>query len=341
MRTTSRTPATEVLIGTGVRAKLRPRVEALGPDRPVVAIIDAPVAAAFPDLVPTTWRQISLPGGEACKSFATLEQTLRQMAQWELDRTTILVAIGGGVIGDLGGLVASMFLRGIELIQVPTTLLAMLDSSVGGKTAINLPEGKNLVGTFHAAHLMLADLEFVANLPPEQLQSGLGEALKMGIGFSSELFELLESEAESIAAGDPPLLTRVVKMCIDEKQKAVAADPRETTGRRQCLNLGHTLAHALEAMSNYTMLHGHAVAQGLHFALDVALQQRKLAPDDADRCRRLLGLYGFAPTAVPPSEQLLPFFLRDKKMAGGMLHMVLPTAIGACETHPMAPSEIG
>jgi 3-dehydroquinate synthetase len=333
-------PTTEILIGTGVRAELRPRVDALGADRSVVALLDDPVAAAYPDLVPEGWRRIPLPGGESCKSFATLEKVLRQMAQWELDRRTIVVAIGGGAVGDLGGLAASMFLRGVDLIQVPTTLLAMLDSSVGGKTAINVPEGKNLVGTFHPAHLMLADLDFTASLPREQLLSGLGEALKMGIGFSTELFELLESESVSITSGDPQLLTRVVQMCVDEKQKTVEADPHETTGRRRCLNLGHTLAHALEAMSDYTMPHGHAVVQGLYFILDVAVATNTLAKDDADRCSRLLDLYGFTRQPTPPRSELLVFFSRDKKMESGMLHMVLPTAIGSCETRPMAPDAV-
>jgi 3-dehydroquinate synthase len=330
---------TTILIGAGVRSELPAHVAALGPDRPVVALIDEPVLASHPDIVAADWRRIPLPGGERCKSFATLENVLRQLARWELDRKTVLVAIGGGAVGDLGGLTASLFLRGVDLIQVPTTLLAMLDSSVGGKTAINLPEGKNLVGTFHPPGVMIADLDLVKSLPREQLLSGLGEALKMGIGFNAELFELLESEADAILGGDPALLTQVVQFCVDEKIATVRDDPFESTGRRRCLNLGHTLAHAIESLSEYSVPHGHAVAHGLHFALDLAVTRGVMPAADAARCHRLIDRYGFGREPVPPPDALLPFFARDKKMEGGQLHMVLPSAIGACATYPLPPED--
>ena len=330
---------TTILIGAGTRARLPDHVTALGADRPVVALVDEPVLAAHADVVAAGWKRIPLPGGESCKSFATLENVLRQLARWKLDRKTVIVAIGGGAVGDLGGLTASLFLRGVDLIQVPTTLLAMLDSSVGGKTAINLPEGKNLVGSFHQPLVMIADLDLVRSLPREQLLSGLGEALKMGIGFNAELFQLLESQSDAILGGDPELLTRVVKICIEEKIATVRADPFESNGGRRRLNLGHTLAHALESLSEYTVLHGHAVAHGLHFAIDIAVARGVMPDDDATRSHRLVDLYGFGREPVPPADALLPFFARDKKMEGGQLHMVLPTAIGACATFPIPPDE--
>ncbi len=330
---------TMILIGAGARAELPDHVSALGADRPVVALIDEPVLATHPDLVSADWFRIPLPGGEACKSFATLEDVLRQLAFRELGRETVIVAIGGGAVGDLGGLTASLFLRGVDLIQVPTTLLAMLDSSVGGKTAINLPEGKNLVGSFHAPLVMIADLDLVRSLPHAQLLSGLGEALKMGIGFNAGLFELLESEVDAILSADPELLTRVVRICVDEKIATVRADPFESNGQRRCLNLGHTLAHALESLSKYTMLHGYAVAHGLHFAIDIAAARGVMQAGDAERSRQLLDRYGFGREPAPPAEALVPFFARDKKMEGGQLHMVLPTAIGSCATFPIPPEE--
>jgi len=293
-----------------------------------------------PELVPEHWPRLLLAGGETAKNFSTLEQVLRALAQAKLDRRAVLVALGGGSIGDLTGLAASLYLRGIDFVQVPTTLLAMLDSSVGGKTAINLQEGKNLVGTFWPPQLMLADVDLVQSLPKEQLYSGLAEALKMGIGFSDGLFELMSSQRDGILATTPELLVDVVARAVEKKIDTVEADPEEQTGRRRCLNLGHSLGHALEAHSDYTMLHGHAVARGIHFAVNLSGRRGIMDGASAAQCHELLEDYGFAQTELPPASELLPYLARDKKMQDGRLHMVLPTAIGACETVPLALEEL-
>lgn len=331
---------TTILIGAGLQREVTEAIRSMGDQRQVCALVDETIARSYPDWIPADWQRIELAGGEGCKTFEALERVLRQMIEWRLDRRTVLVAMGGGTIGDLGGLVASLFLRGIDLIQVPTTLLAMLDSSVGGKTAINVPEGKNLVGTFWPPQFMVADVELLASLPEAELLSGLGEALKMGIGFSRELFELLEQDRDAIRGGDPTLLARVVSMAVEHKITTVEADPFETTGRRRCLNLGHTLGHALESLSNYSMLHGHAVAQGLHFALDVAARDQHLTKDDADRCHALVESYGFSQEPIPPAAELLPYFERDKKIQDGELHFVVPTGIGSCQTVPYRPLQL-
>lgn len=331
---------TSILIGAGIRTRLDEELRGMGATGTIVALVDPVVRASHPEVVADDWRCIELPGGEGCKTFRVLEDVLRQMAQWRLDRGTVLVAIGGGTIGDLGGLVATLYLRGIELVQVPTTLLAMLDSSVGGKTAINIEEGKNLVGTFWPPKIMLADVEFAESLPPAHLLSGLAEAIKMGIGFDLQLFELLEKHRDEILGGDPQRLAEVVTMAVQNKIDTVESDPFETTGRRQCLNLGHTLAHALEALSDFQMLHGHAVAQGLHFCLDIAVDRDLLAAADSERCRALLCSYGFEPEPLPPSGDLIPYFARDKKMSEGLLHFVVPTGIGACRTEPCDPASL-
>jgi 3-dehydroquinate synthetase len=216
----------------------------------------------------------------------------------------------------------------------------MLDSSVGGKTAINIAEGKNLIGTFWPPRVMLADVEFARSLPADHLRSGVAEAIKMAIGFDAGLFELLAAESARILAGDPQLLTQMVTLAVQAKIRTVEADPLETLGRRRCLNLGHTLAHALEALSDYRMLHGHAVAQGLHFALDVAERCRLIETSAAQRCRALLLTYGFVRQPIPTGDALLPFFERDKKMAAGLLHFVVPTAIGTCRTEGMTPRQL-
>jgi 3-dehydroquinate synthase len=331
---------TRVLVGSGLTRKLQEHVAMLGASRQVFAVVDQAVHDLHPDLVPEQWPQFLLAGGETVKNFVTLEQLLRALAQAKMDRGALLVALGGGSTGDLAGLAASLYLRGIDVVQVPTTLLAMLDASVGGKTAINLPEGKNLVGTFWPPRLMLADVDLVQSLPADQLRSGLAEALKMGIGFSAELFELLSNHRKDILAATPALLVDVVARAVEQKIATVEADPEEQSGQRRRLNLGHTLGHALEAHSNYTMLHGHAVARGLHFAIALAGRRRLMEQDQVVRCHELLESYGFAQTALPPADELLPYLARDKKMQDGRLHMVLPTAIGACRTVPMNLSEL-
>ena len=331
---------TRILVGSGLVGALQRHVGELGTARRVFAVVDQTVHDLHPGLVPEHWPRLLLAGGEAAKNFSTLEQLLRSLAQAELDRRAILVALGGGSIGDLAGLVASLYLRGIDFVQVPTTLLAMLDSSVGGKTAINLQEGKNLVGTFWPPRLVLADVDLVQSLPKEQLHSGLAEALKMGIGFSDGLFKLMSSQRDGILAATPELLAEVVARAVAKKIDIVEADPEEQNGRRRCLNLGHSLGHALEAHSDYTMLHGHAVARGLHFAVELSGRRGIMDRAAAARCHELLESYGFAQTKLPPASELLPYLVRDKKMQDGQLHMVLPTAIGACMTVPMALEEL-
>lgn len=333
-------PATRILVGSGLAAKLPQHVAELGSKRRVFAAVDQAVHDLYPGLVPGHWPRVLLAGGEDTKNLQTLERLLRALAQAELDRQTILVAVGGGSIGDVAGLAASLFLRGIDLVQVPTTLLAMLDSSVGGKNAINLEEGKNLVGTIWPPRLVLADVDLINSLPNEQLYSGLAEALKMAIGFSDALFELMLSQREGILAATPELLVEVVAQAVEKKIDTVEADPTEQTGRRRCLNLGHSLGHALEAHSDYTMLHGHAVARGLHFAVELAARRKLLAPTAAARCHELLESYGFTETELPPVEDLLPYLARDKKMQEGRLHVVLPIAIGTCRTVPMVLEEL-
>lgn len=331
---------TAILIGAGVRSNLEEELRNINQQGTVLALIDPEVRQLHPSIIHSDWRCIEVAGGETCKSFRVLEDVLRQMAQWHLDRNTVLVAIGGGTIGDLGGLVATLYLRGIDLVQVPTTLLAMLDSSVGGKTAINIKEGKNLIGSFWPPKVMLADVELTGSLPHEQLLSGLAEAIKMGIGFNPELFDLLEQRRDEILSGDTELLTAIVTMAIQSKIETVEADPFETTGRRQCLNLGHTLAHALEAQSDFQILHGHAVAQGLHFSLSTAVSHDLLSVSEADRCHALLQAYGFSLEPLPAKQDLARFFAADKKMSAGQLHFVMPTGIGTCRTVPCAPDSL-
>jgi len=302
-------------------------------------LADTAVLRLFPELRLAT-PLLEIPGGERSKTMACLERVLVAMARHGLDRQARLIAIGGGSIGDLGGLAAALYARGITAIMVPTTLLAMVDSSVGGKTAVNLAEGKNLVGQFWPAAQVLIDPRFLVTLPAAEFQSGLGELLKMAIGLSPELFELLESERTAVLARDPAILEQAIVQALHAKIAVVESDPREQLGPRRKLNLGHTLAHALEAHSDYTIRHGMAVARGLFFALDIAQERNRLSATDAERCRSLLSAYGFRARELPPPTELLPFIRRDKKVCGDDVQLVLPDGIGHCDTMPVELSRL-
>ena len=300
-------------------------------DRPLVTarsgrflVADAGALAMHPDAVAAGVPRLDLPGGEGCKTFAGLEQVLRALAQARIPRDGEIVVLGGGAVCDLGSLAASLYLRGVAHVLVPTTLLAMLDASVGGKTAINLPEGKNLVGTFWPAREVVIDVGFVATQDETGFRSGLGEALKIAVGLDAELFALLQQQHALVMAREQAVLQRVIELALRTKQAIVARDPRER-GERKLLNLGHTLGHALEAHSGFTLPHGLAVARGILWVTERAQAQGVLPAGDAAAIRSLLAVYGFTAWPLPPAAELAPFLAVDKK--GGDL--VLPTAIGA------------
>ena len=324
-------PATEVLLAVDTTRDLDGMLARLGKGRARFALIDARVDALHTAALRGLEPRVTVSGGEAAKTFSVLEGVLRALARAEVDRDTVLVVVGGGSVGDLGGLAASLYARGLDFVLLPTTLLAMVDSSVGGKTAIDLPEGKNLVGTFHPARLVLLDLAFLRTLPEIEFRSGLGELLKVALGLSAELFALLEANADAVLARDPHTLAQCVRLALSAKIALVESDFHER-GVRRLLNLGHSLGHALEAHGGYTLPHGIAVARGLHFALRVAAQDSHLAAANVARARQLLARYGFQEDPLPPTAELLPFLRRDKKVRGDGIHFVVPTAIGASTT---------
>lgn len=331
-------PETEICLGVDL-TRDESGLLVLPSDRRCLALIDARVAEPHAVRIASLAPRLTMAGGEAAKSLAQLEAVLRALAQAEVGRQGLLYVVGGGSLGDLGGLAAALFARGIEFVLVPTTLLAMVDSSVGGKTAIDLPEGKNLVGTFHPARRVLIDLAFLSSLPELELRSGLGEVLKIAIGLSPELFEVLEQHAPAVLGKDPSAVLDVVELAVRAKIELVEADFHEH-GPRRLLNLGHTLGHALEAHGGFEVPHGLAVARGLHFALDVAERRRDLAADAASRARALLLRYGFERAVLPPRRTLAPFVRRDKKVEHDGLHFVLPTGVGRSHTVHLAIDEV-
>jgi 3-dehydroquinate synthase len=272
-----------------------------------------------------------VPAGEASKSLAQLDRLYTALAAMPADRRTTVVAVGGGVIGDLAGFAAATYNRGLRLVMVPTTLLAMVDSSVGGKTGINIPAGKNLVGAFHQPVLVWIDPTFLHSLPDREYRSGLAEVVKYGVIADADFFAELEGNVEPILSRDPDVVVRVVRRCCAIKADVVSRDEFETTGLRATLNYGHTFAHAFEAVAGYgSWRHGEAVAAGMVCAARLAERIGMIDASPARRQADLLARMGLptAPDRAWPIDRLIDAMRRDKKTLGGQLRFVLPTRLG-------------
>jgi shikimate kinase/3-dehydroquinate synthase len=292
------------------------------------ALADGLAAAGVPV------EHLLLPEGEAAKRMAVVEGAARALARLRAERSDPIVAIGGGALGDTAGFLAATWLRGVPVIHVPTTLVAQIDSSIGGKTAVDLPEGKNLVGAFHQPAAVIVDVRFLRTLPSRQLRGALGEAVKMAALGDERLFELLEADGRAIAAGEARahhdgLFAEVVERCGWAKIEVVSADEREQGGRIN-LNLGHSLAHAIEAAAGYEgILHGEAVAYGLRAACRIGVAVEVTPPERAARIEELLDVLDLGRAPLPyPLADVLAAVVTDKKHAGGRLRWVLPTATG-------------
>lgn len=278
---------------------------------------------------------VALPPGEGSKSFAGLEDLLARLLDLGLDRKDLVLALGGGVVGDLAGLAAALYMRGIGYIQAPTTLLAQVDSSVGGKTAIDTPHGKNLVGAFHNPRLVLADLGVLDTLPDRQMRAGFAEVLKAGLLADPAFFDWLEANGAAVLAREPEALEYAVARSVQVKAEIVEEDPTEQ-GRRALLNLGHTFGHALEAEAGYdeaALLHGEAVALGCVLAFRLSARLGLCDAAEADRVVRVIAESGL-PTEIGQvgafdPDGLLARMAGDKKSEGGRLNLVLADRIGA------------
>jgi 3-dehydroquinate synthase len=280
-----------------------------------------------------TVDMIIIEPGEESKSIASAECLWERMLEIGTDRQSVVMAVGGGVVGDLAGFVAATFARGLRFFQVPTTLLAQVDSSVGGKVGINLAGGKNMVGAFHQPLGVLIDTQTLDTLDDAQYLAGLGEVVKYGVSLDASLFELLEANVELLQQRDHGLLTDIITWCCRIKADIVVQDERETTGLRAKLNYGHTFAHAYETLAGYgTLLHGTAVAIGL---VDAAKLARELGRVDDNFVNRQIELnqqlgLPIRFDGIDP-EQVIDLMLRDKKAVRGTLRFVLPSEIGQCE----------
>jgi 3-dehydroquinate synthase len=272
-----------------------------------------------------------LPAGERYKRLAQVERLAAELAAAGTDRSSVLIAFGGGIVGDLGGFLAAIYMRGIDYVQVPTTLLAQVDSSVGGKTGANLAVGKNLIGSFHHPRAVFADIDVLQTLPERELRAGLFESIKAGIIRDASLFRFMEQNASAILARDPAALLRVIGTSIRMKAGVVAIDERES-GLRMILNFGHTVGHAIEAATGFRrLLHGEAIAWGMLAALQIALARRTVGPDQAYRIERTILAYGPLPPFRATVDKLLDTAGRDKKNRAGTRRFVLPKGIGNAE----------
>jgi len=269
-----------------------------------------------------------LEAGERYKSLSSVDKLLRQMAREGGDRSSLLVAFGGGIVGDVGGFLAAIYMRGIDYFQVPTTFLAQVDSSVGGKTGVNLPEGKNLVGAFHHPLAVFADMELLSTLPDRELRAGLFESVKAGIIRDRALVRFMEDHAGAILGRDAEALEKVIAASIRMKAEVVGKDELET-GLRMILNLGHTLGHAIESVTGYKLLlHGEAVGWGLIASLYLGLKRGTITEPQFDRLMRLIYLYGPLPGLKINAQKLVDASAKDKKHRGNRRRFVLPVGIG-------------
>ncbi len=338
--------AYDVVIGDGLIADAGRHLRPLLKLPRIVIVTDANVAAkhlgpfrAGLERAGIACETITLPPGEATKSFSGLETLSEKILALGIERSTVLVALGGGVVGDLTGFAAAVLLRGIDFVQVPTTLLAQVDSAVGGKTGINTRQGKNLVGAFHQPRLVLADMGALDTLPRRELLAGYAEIVKYGLINDAGFFAWLEANGRALVAGERALRRRAVSVSCAAKAAIVAADEREK-GERALLNLGHTFGHALEAETGFgpALLHGEAVAVGLALAFDFSARLGLCPAEDAARVRRhldeaglpstldRLGDYGRKPGWT--AARLIAHMGHDKKVAGGKLTFILARGIG-------------
>jgi len=277
-----------------------------------------------------TVETLILPDGEAYKTLDTLKRIYDKLLAENFARDCVLIALGGGVIGDITGFAAASYQRGVDFIQIPTTLLAQVDSSVGGKTGVNHPQGKNMIGAFHQPKLVLADTDTLATLPERELAAGLAEIIKYGLIRDPQFFAWLETNMSLLLKRDPQTLAYAIARSCENKAEVVAADERES-GQRALLNLGHTFGHAIEAALGYgKWLHGEAVGAGMCMAADMSVRLGWLSEAERDRAVALIAAAGL-PTAAPDGltrNQMLVLMASDKKVLAGELRLVLLRGIG-------------
>lgn len=324
--------AYDVIVGSGLLDAIGSTIAQKISERRCAVVSDENVARLFAERAVESLRRekiesnlITVPAGEKSKSLEQVEAVCEQMVRAGLDRQSFVVALGGGVVGDLAGFIASIFHRGISYVQVPTTLLAQVDSSIGGKTAVNIPSGKNLIGAFHHPALVISDVDVLKTLPAREFNQGVAEIIKHGIIRDPALFDLLEKL-------DRDNLAPLVRRNIEIKAEFVARDERDTSGERALLNFGHTIGHAIEAAGDYDeLLHGEAISLGIVAACDISTKKAGLPEQDRQKIMSILRRFDL-PTRLPKSisrEKIMEAVQRDKKFEGGQVRFVVTSRIGS------------
>jgi 3-dehydroquinate synthase len=332
----------DILIGRGLLAELPRHLAARCPAAAYAVVSDTHVGPLYGEAVTATLARAGLraelltfPAGESSKNRDTWATLCDRLLAGHFGRDAAVVALGGGVVGDLAGFVAATYLRGIPYVQAPTSLLAMIDSSIGGKTGIDVPAGKNLVGAFLQPRFVIADLDVLATLPPPQVAAGMAEALKHGVIADADYFALLERESDAAAARHGAVLQEVVRRSVEIKAAVVARDERES-GVRAVLNFGHTVAHAIEALAGFTASHGEAVAIGMVIEARLGEALGVTTAGTANRIAAALARHHLPralPRAARPAE-LLNAMRTDKKVRAAEIRFALPARVGAMHRGP-------
>lgn len=319
-----------IMIQPSLLLKANNILESFCSQRSILVVTDSNVDPLCSDKIEAGAAKFIFPAGEKHKTIETVTDICRKAIKAGLDRKSLILALGGGVCGDMAGFAAAIYMRGIEFIQIPTTLLAMVDSSVGGKTGVDLPEGKNLVGAFWQPKLVLIDPETLKTLPMEEIRNGLAEVVKYGMIYDWEFFQLLENNIEALNNLDMDFYTDMIKRCCEIKAEVVAQDEREG-GLRAILNYGHTFGHAVELLSNFEIAHGAAVSIGMAVAAELGVMTGRISKDYAERQNALLKKLGL-PIRIPSSfdpEKIYGAMLHDKKTVGSKVKLILPDGDGA------------
>jgi 3-dehydroquinate synthase len=344
-----RTPSRsyQVLLGSGLLVRAGEHVGKLVGSRRVFVIAVPPVRRRWGKVLQDSLADagiqadaLEMADGERFKRLETLEKLAESLLKLGADRNATLIALGGGVVCDVTGFLASVYMRGVDVIQIPTTVLAQVDAAIGGKTGVNLQSGKNLVGTFHQPRAVLIDPSVLTTLPSREYRAGLYEALKCGIIGNAGLFRVFENRRREILDRDPTVIESVIAESVRLKARVVSADEREG-GLRQVLNLGHTIGHALEAETRYTqLLHGEAVAWGMIAATYIALSTGKVSSATAERITAAVLSLGRLPHLKIKTAGIMQRLHSDKKTRQGVVHFVLPKQIGKVEIVNDVPPEI-
>lgn len=325
----------QIYVGIGLLENINGLIRRTNPDTKKITVITSPIIHdIYGERVEEALKGLEssiivVPEGEKAKSWDWAEKLVNKFLDYGMDRNSCVISFGGGSIGDLAGFVASIYLRGIKVIQVPTTLLGMVDSSIGGKTAVNHEKGKNLIGTFYQPSLVIADPFVLKTLSRRELRSGMGEIIKYSIIHETPLFHELYENAHLLLEADLDILTRVIKRCVTIKAWYVERDERDLRGLRASLNYGHTVGHALEKLTNHSIKHGEAVAKGMEVAAKISAKLgvcKKKVVVEQNKLLEKMGLETNIPNLKP--RDVVEVMRRDKKSESGNIRMVLPTGIG-------------